>query len=49
MREFVQTHVILTILRVCSGGSVLQLLTPDLVNPVNPLMNSKLCENYLFS
>ena len=50
LREFVQTHVILTILRVCWGGSVLQLLTPDPVNPVNPLnpvMNSKLCENHM--
>ena len=37
--EFVQTHVILTILRVCRGGSVLQLLTPDPVNLLNPLMS----------
>ena len=43
MREFLQSQVILTILRVCWGGSVLQLLTPDplnllnLVNPVNPV------------
>ena len=46
LKAFVQTHVILTILRVCWGGSVLQSLTPDLVNPV---MNSKLSENNLFS
>ena len=29
LREFAQTHVILAILRVCWGGSVLQLLAPD--------------------
>ena len=44
----VQTHVILAILRVCWGGSVLQLLTPDPVNPLNLLMNSNLCENHMF-
>ena len=57
LRELVQTHVILTILRVCWGWSVLKLLTPDLVNPrnllnpVNPLkpaMNSQWCVNHLF-
>ena len=32
LREFVQTHVTLTILRVCWGESVLQLLTPDPAN-----------------
>ena len=46
LREFVQTHVILTILRVCWGGSILQLLTPDLVNSV---MNSKLCQSQMLS
>ena len=58
LREFVQNHVILTILRVCWGGSVLQLLTPDplnlvnpanLLNPVNPVTNSKLCKNNALS
>ena len=52
MREFVQTHVILAILRVCWGGSVLQLLTPDPLNPVNlvnPLTNSTLRKNNVFT
>ena len=44
LREFVQTHVILSILRVYWGGSLLQLLTPDPVNPVNLVTNSRLCK-----
>ena len=47
--KFVQTHVILTILRMCWGGSVLQLLTPDPVNPLNPATKSKLCKNHMLS
>ena len=49
LRQFTQTHVILGILRVGWGGSVLQLLAPDPVNPLNPVTNSRLCKKHVFS